>query len=203
MPNGRHEANLPSIVLGYHGCDRSVADQAISGSGHLRSSRNDYDWLGTGVYFWEADPTRAQEWAEDLRRRGAIRRPAVVGAIIDLGLCLNLLDRAYLKLTRDAFDDLAALTARTGRALPTNADLPGRTGLLLRRLDCAVINYCREQRAKSRPDLPPFDTVRAAFVEGEPLYPSAGFNDRNHIQLCVVNPRCIKGYFRPLAGGAA
>jgi hypothetical protein len=42
--------------------------------------------------------------------------------------------------------------------------------------------------------------VRAAFIEGEPLYPNAGFNDRNHIQLCVVNPRCIKGYFRPLAG---
>ena len=201
MPD-RRNASLPSFLLGFHGCDRTVADRVISGRGQLRPSRNDYDWLGTGIYFWEGDATRAEEWASGLKRRGLIQRPAVVGAIIDPGLCLNLLDRAYLKVTRNAYEDLVDLSVTVGQPLPRNTDLPGRTGLLLRRLDCAVINYCREERVK-RSDLPPFDTVRAAFVEGEPLYPDAGFNDRNHIQLCVVNPRCIQGYFRPRVGGRA
>ena len=197
----RRQASLPSFILGFHGCDRAVADGVVGGRRRLRPSHNDYDWLGSGVYFWEGDSTRAQEWAIDLKRRGLVDRPDVVGAIIDPGVCLNLIDRAYLKVTRRAFDELVSLLGKSGRPLPRNTDLPGRSGLLLRRLDCAVINFCRELRLP-RPDLPPFDTVRAAFVEGEPLYPGAGFNDRNHIQLCVVNPRCIKGYFRPLAGGA-
>ena len=37
-----------------------------------------------------------------------------------------------------------------------------------------------------------------AFIEGEPVYQDAGFREKNHIQLCVRNPACIKGYFRPL-----
>jgi hypothetical protein len=192
---------LPSLSLAFHGCGRAVADRVIGGRGHLKPSDNPYDWLGTGIYFWENDPTRAREWAIDLQRRGKVDRPAVVGAVIDLGRCLNLLDREYLKLVRQAYRHLLKVSNDAGTPLPRNRELPGRPGLLLRELDCATINICRETQVGR--DVPPFDTVRAAFVEGEPLYPSAGFNDRNHIQLCVVNPRCIKGYFRPLAGGAA
>ncbi len=33
--------------------------------------------------------------------------------------------------------------------------------------------------------------------------PTAGFYTKNHIQLCVRNPDCIKGYFRPLADSVA
>jgi hypothetical protein len=43
----------------------------------------------------------------------------------------------------------------------------------------------------------PFDSVRGVFVEGNELYPGAGFNDKNHIQICIRNPNCIKGYFLP------
>ena len=35
------------------------------------------------------------------------------------------------------------------------------------------------------------------FWEGKPLYPNAGFAEKNHIQICVCNPNCIKGYFLP------
>jgi hypothetical protein len=45
---------------------------------------------------------------------------------------------------------------------------------------------------------PPFDTVRAAFIEGSPIYEDAGFHAKNHIQLCVRSVASIKGYFRPL-----
>jgi hypothetical protein len=40
-----------------------------------------------------------------------------------------------------------------------------------------------------------FDSVGGVFVEGKELYPSAGFREKNHIQLCIRNPNCIKGYF--------
>lgn len=41
----------------------------------------------------------------------------------------------------------------------------------------------------------PFDSVRAVFVEGKPIYPDAGFNEKTHIQVSIINPNCIKGFF--------
>lgn len=34
------------------------------------------------------------------------------------------------------------------------------------------------------------------FVEGEPIYPGAGFDAKTHVQICVCDPACIKGVFR-------
>lgn len=42
-----------------------------------------------------------------------------------------------------------------------------------------------------------FDSVRAAFWEGKPLYEGASFKTENHIQLAILNPNCIKGIFLP------
>jgi hypothetical protein len=39
------------LVLGYHGCDRSIMNDVLTGKQDLRVSRNDYDWLGNGIYF--------------------------------------------------------------------------------------------------------------------------------------------------------
>ena len=33
--------------------------------------------------------------------------------------------------------------------------------------------------------------------EGDEIYENAGFRKENHIQLCIKNPNCIIGYFRP------
>lgn len=29
------------------------------------------------------------------------------------------------------------------------------------------------------------------------LYPEAGFTEKNHIQICIRNPNCIKSFFLP------
>lgn len=42
-----------------------------------------------------------------------------------------------------------------------------------------------------------YDTVRGAIWEGEPLYPGANIETKNHVQIAVRNVACIKGYFRP------
>ena len=45
-------------------------------------------------------------------------------------------------------------------------------------------------------DIAPVDTVRGVFVEGKPIYDTAGFHAKTHIQIAVCNPTCIKGVFR-------
>ena len=64
-------------IFGFHGCDRRVADAVLAGKQKLTASANAYDWLGTGIYFWEHGPARALEWAEaQVRRKGAAsKRP--------------------------------------------------------------------------------------------------------------------------------
>lgn len=196
------ETVQPSLVLGYHGCDQEVAERVLAGEDELRPSNNDYDWLGGGVYFWENNPARAIEYATLLMRypqrsRGApVRHPAAVGALVDLGNCLNMLDSEALGIVGDAYLHLANRVAlQPGIVMPRNVAPKGASEPLLRFLDCAVIEAVH--LARSRSGQQPFDTVRAAFIEGEPLYPNAGFAARNHIQVCVRNTRCILGYFRP------
>lgn len=49
------------LVLGYHGCDQSVADRVLAGEDMLKKSEKHYDWLGSGIYFWEHGPERAMD----------------------------------------------------------------------------------------------------------------------------------------------
>lgn len=188
---------LPSFVLGYHGCDAALAEEVLAGRAFLLPSQNDYDWLGHGIYFWEHNSERAQEWAEEaMRRKGPVAKSAIVGAVINLGSCLNLLDSANLGILSDAYQDLVGTYADSGEPLPTNENPRGaaaKEDYLLRKLDCAVVNHAVGLAARTGM---PFDTVRSLFVEGKPLYPDAGFREKNHIQICVVNPAAVVAYFR-------
>ncbi|WP_234851529.1 hypothetical protein [Sinorhizobium meliloti] len=86
-------SNYPAYVLGYHGCDKAVGMAALNGASPLLPSEKAYDWLGSGIYFWENDPERALEWATQKAESGAYKEPFVLGAIIDLGNCLDLITR--------------------------------------------------------------------------------------------------------------
>ncbi len=70
----------PGYVLGYHGCDRRTGEKVISGEQELTPSKNAYDWLGHGIYFWEDDYIRAEEWAQARMKlpESAIEEPYVV-----------------------------------------------------------------------------------------------------------------------------
>lgn len=187
----------PAFVIGFHGCDRSVGEAILGGEErHLEPSANEYDWLGHGIYFWEGNPERALEFAAQRvgggrNSKGHIGETFVLGAIIDLKHCLDLLDSSGLQQVADAFGLLKEFTEAAGAPLPENK------GELTRRfLDCAVINSLHQYREDE--GLEPYDSVRAAFWEGAELYPNAGFKRQNHIQICVLNRDCIKGYFRPI-----
>jgi len=43
----------------------------------------------------------------------------------------------------------------------------------------------------------PYDSARGVFIEGSPIYTNAGFSEKTHIQICIRNANCIKGFFIP------
>lgn len=186
-----------NLTIGYHGLDESIGKRIIAGEDELLPSENDYDWLGHGIYFWENSLVRAQQWAEKQSQRTetSVKTPFAIGATIDLGNCLDLLDQQWLDYLGEMYLEMVEELRAEGKAIPENiawnsADIDFKN----RKLDCAVILYAI-QAAKKEGE--PFDSVRAAFWEGEDLYPNAGFKQHNHIQIAIINPACIVGIFLP------
>jgi hypothetical protein len=176
-----------AFVLGYHGCDKEVGNRLAAGEA-FRNSENAYDWLGHGVYFWESNPARAIAFAREAAARGeAIDTPFVVGAVIDLGFCLDLTTTAGVEAVQAAYANLADAVRVTGAKMPANS------GPWQRDLDCAVINHLHAVRARSNHE--PFQTVKGVFLEGGLAYENSGFYAKTHIQLCVRDATCIKGVF--------
>lgn len=175
------------LVLAFHGCRRPVAERVLTGKS-FRLSQNDYDWLGEGIYFWESNPKRGLEFAREKARRDRYRGPvSVVGAVVDLGLCLDLTTSAGIAQVRNSFESLRSTFEAAGRQMPANTEL-------LRRLDCAVINNLHQLRVDRRDEA--IQTVRGVFVEGGPAYVGGGFRSKTHIQIAVRDMKCIKGVFR-------
>ena len=73
------------------------------------------------------------------------------------------------------------------RSVPLPENKTAKGELLIRRLDCAVINFVHE-RGNQQNELQ-FDSVRAAFMEGGSIYENSGFHSKTHIQLCVRDPQ--------------
>jgi hypothetical protein len=184
------------VVLGYHGCLEPVASRLLTGETSIAQwvpSQNDHDWLGHGIYFWEHSPARAMQWAKELadRRNGrrAVGAPAVVGAVIQLGACLDLTDVRHTQLLATAYKQVCEIYRAGKRRLPRNTG--GDQDLKKRQLDCLVINWLHQQ-SRAR-----FQTVRGAFPEGNPVYPGAKIMRETHIQIAVRDEACILGIFRP------
>jgi hypothetical protein len=189
-----HAFQYQRLILAYHGCDRKVADEVLLQGGQLRKSEKTYDWLGSGIYFWEHGPERALEWAENHRK---IDTPAVVGAVIHLGNCFDLLDRRATQLLTDAFQDFEKEYLNQNIEIPKNRQLTtSDSESLLRQLDCSMINWLLEALESSSPS-PSYDSVRGLFQEGEPVYEGSAIKRKSHIQIAIRNPSCILGYFKP------
>lgn len=179
----------PAFVLGFYGCDKSIGDKLLAGE-KFKNSENVYDWLGAGIYFWQSNPRRGLEWAIERSKRPSgsrIKEPFVVGAVIDLGFCLDLTTSEAAVKIKAAYNSLKKTYETAGRALPKNKHLRPL-------LDCAVINWLHDIRKKGGDE--PFQSVKGVFIEGDPVYPDANFKQKTHIQIAVRDPKCIKGVFR-------
>jgi hypothetical protein len=140
--------------------------------------------LGEGIYFWEGSSQRAWGWALEKYPKEA----AVLGAVISLGHCLDLLEQDCLDYVHQTFAALKAEADKQGKALPANKKDKRHA------LDCAIIN------AAVRGYEPEYDSVRAAFHEGDPIAALSGIHQQSHIQIAIHNPNCIKAFFYPREG---
>lgn len=186
----------PNLVIGFHGCEKSDQQRLLTDVKFFKESQEAHDWLGHGMYFWDNNEKRAIQWAEKKKRAGTLKEPAVIGAVLDLGRCFDLLDSTNIDTLKEYYKLFQWEFKEAGIIMPQNIDHPNDKGdKVLRYLDCAVIEYTH--KIIQNKQLSPFDSVRAAFIEGNPIYPGAGFNDKTHIQICIINPNCIKGIFLP------
>ena len=177
----------------FHSCDKEVGLKVLNGKAELKPSTNPWDWLGDGIYFWEQNPERALQYAMESSQnvqfnKKPIKTPFVIGAIIELGNCLNLVEPESLLILKKASEDIAEIYAQARKSLPVNKDNN-------RKLDAAVFKHLHKSR-ENNTNLK-YDTIRCAFVEGEPIYPTANFSSRLHIQICVLNPELIRGFYLP------
>jgi hypothetical protein len=183
----------PFQVIGFHSCDKEVGLKVLNGKMDLSPSDNQWDWLGGGVYFWEQNPGRALEYANESaagmqKNKVRIITPFVIGAIVELGNCLNLLESRSLAVVKKGYDLLVERYAGLSKDIPVNKGAR-------RELDCTVIKYVHTLAREN--GFQPYDSVRSAFQEGGEIYKGSNFTDRLHIELCVINKDMIKGYFLP------
>lgn len=170
------------VVAGYHGTDLASARTIVSDGFH--PSSNNYDWLGTGIYFWERAPNRARQWAR--QRFGS--DACVIRASIDLRDCLDLTDTGHEAELKAGH---AMFAAQVGQE--TYDRLAAQQKGKARRLDCAVLNFVLalwEEHGRA------VRSVRAAFGEGSALWAPptgepSGILDRSHVQLAVRDPSVI------------
>lgn len=170
------------IVLGYHGCEPAFADALVRGEVSVdawQASENPHDWLGHGIYFWEFAPERAWAWS---------RKGSVVGAVIQLGLCLDFTNTKCTELLAQNYESIRKRYQRRRKKLPANR---GKR----RDLDCLIVNTLVAQ-AEADAGIR-YQTVRGPFLEGEPAYPGSGIMRESHIQIAVRDKTCILGVFRP------
>lgn len=181
-------------VIAYHGCDQETATKLLDGA-PFEPSVNDYDWLGHGIYFWEYGADRAMRFAEEQVPRKRVTTPAVVGTLVQLGQCFDLMDTRFTKDLGEAYVEWLKQLEVAQLEPPKNA---GRApDHKLRKLDCAFLNWYLKLAEASGVQ---YDTVRCGFVEGGPAFPGSGIYRESHIQLAVRNPACIIGVFRPTMG---
>ncbi len=197
-----------NFIIGFHGCEESTRDKLLLNPNDLVYSKKPYDWLGHGMYFWENNYTRALLWAEEKKKNGRIKKPSVLGAVIHLGYCCDFLDSKYIGLIKQYYASFKELSDISGEDLPENKDIPSdpNQDMLLRVLDCAVIEHMhrrifeswkKEIEKNGNSSIRNFDTTRGVFTEGGPAFDGAGIFEKSHIQVCVRNPNCIKGFFKP------
>ena len=196
----------PGLLIGFHGCDKSRQQHLLQGPAIIPLSKEPFDWLGHGMYFWENNYDRALQWAESKKSKGRIDEAAVIGAVLDLSYCCDLLDSKFISMLARYYRLLEIEYSALKKEIPSNKDYPcdPHGDKLMRFRDCATIEFMHKKiREQVRMDLISkgytgykiFDSVRGMFSEGGPAYEGAGFHVKSHIQMCIRNSNCIKGFF--------
>jgi hypothetical protein len=167
-------------IVAFHGTTEAVADHLVAG-GSFTPSGNTDDWLGSGIYFWEYAPKQAWWWTRNFKKNS---QPAVVGAMIRLGNCFDLLDPENVRLLRRLHDAMIDQKKAEGSEVPRNFRHR-------RNLDCAVFNHFYGKAAARGK---PIDSARAVYVptdKAKRIWRGSWIYEEAHIQICVRSQKNI------------
>lgn len=208
--------SVKSLVLAYHGCDILTRDKLVSGELRaLRSSVNEYDWLGDGAYFYEDDSNRALQYAQYSAENPqlhltakAIGTPAVVGAVLHVDRWLDMTTQEGLQHFKNAVLTLRSGVANDEATLPRNQSaFTGDADKLHRAFDRAVFETLHSMREDQLAEhlaagdteqilaFAPFQAVRGAFTQGAAVSAHSAIHGQSHIQIALRDSRCVKGWF--------
>ena len=166
-------------VYGYHGTSIKNARTILQDGFEL--SRNHYDWLGTGAYFFQDAPNRAWEWAEQHHSE-----PAVVSALISSENFIDLLDIEWFPILEESHILFVRECEKTGIPIPKQTPKSGT-----HQLDYAVMNYAIAKVIEVHYDTKVYG-VRAAFEEGEPAFKGSHLLNQAHVQIAVRDTSAVK-----------
>jgi hypothetical protein len=198
----------PGLLIGFHGCDVATRDTLLNAPNKIEKSEKPYDWLGHGMYFWENNADRALEWARDKKKKRHIKTPSIIGAVLDIGYCCDFTDARFIGMLKSYYSLLEETYSDAGEVLPQNRNIVNdpNNDTILRELDCKVIEFMHDQIMKQvqedinemgLSEYKMFDSVRGMFREGGPAFRGAGIFEKTHVQICIRNQNCIKGFFLP------
>ncbi|WP_026432934.1 hypothetical protein [Paracidovorax oryzae] len=203
------------IVLAYHGCDITTRDGFVRGQIKPKISKNQYDWLGDGLYFFESDWGRALKLAQTshlhpsrLLTKKPIATPAVVGAVLDVDRWFDLTTQAGIGDFTKAAKAIGKASAERGTTSPENQPaFPGDQDLLHRGFDRAACEMVHTFRAAAHDEAliaqdthaivasAPYQASRGAFEQGGVVSEGSSICADTHIQIAVRDLACIKGWF--------
>ena len=169
-------------IIGYHGTTTEIAERLVNGE-PFTASNNDDDWFGAGIYFWEYAPKQAWWWATKFKNK---KHPAVIGAIIRLGQCLDLLDPLNVAELKQFHDDSLEAWRAASKPIPKN-------GNQHKKLDCALFNLFYDNSKVG------IETARAVYVptqSAKRAWKRSWIYEEAHIQICVRELKSILAVWR-------
>lgn len=168
-----------SIVRAYHAGSADDIELLLNRGSGLPESSARNNWLGSGIYFWDSDPRRAEYWQA---RHGK-------GAILECELETELLIDMLIDDQRSSrFLVLAnEIIPTVGGTNDRYAEYFGRDGEVVNRLRplLQLQGYCG---------------IRMAFCLGKPIAADGNLSPNQHIQICLWDSSIIRNPKRYIPG---
>jgi hypothetical protein len=168
-----------SIVRAYHA--GSIDDIGLllnRGSGLPESSARN-NWLGSGIYFWDSDPRRAEYW-QAIHGKGAILECELETELLIDMLTNDQRSNAFLDLAKKIIPTVGGANDRLNEYF-------GRDGEVVNRLRPVLQSqgYCG---------------IRMAFCLGNPIAAYGNLFPNQHIQICLWDSSVIRNPKRYIPG---